>query len=772
MDPANGPEPCVVCGDNATGFHYRAMTCEGCKGFFRRSVQKKLVYTCKFNGRCSVSDKQNRNSCQKCRFDRCLKGGMAKDLVLDEDKRQAKRRLIEANRARKRAESEGSLHANHYPQAGATSAGPSPPKQSSYSIHMSLQQQLRKQTPIRVASAIQHPVAPPSGVPHYTNTTAEAYHSSGVQLDLNRGVHLPYNNESTIPIASQLTGQSHSAMAPLLSPQHGQNQYRNHPVYEPVRVTLPAVQSTLGIHPSELLHRTSLVHYMQESVAVSGSEGASLTGRPSASSTSPAQEGKTAVAGMSNSEACENLRWSVAHTGSMVPNSVGKPETEPQWTNEISAITSHLPLPMRNGLITSPQSGSKNESATALHRLTLSEVTSSPIITPSGEHCVYNSPIESVHSSLPVVVKQNETISLNGSEMNNTMTPDDVEQPSASSYLPWTHADEQLVDTLRKAYDKIQKNSTNSKIDTSDELDSFEMVKPEETSEGSVVQTIVDSQVTGFLSKLDDVEQDDIRQARTFYSNTFCDLAYGIEPMVARLVAFAKMVPGFGTLGADDQIHLLRDCCLDLVTLRAAYSISLSARSQGLVDQYPVRCQTLHGTDQTTTDRESPGSTNTAPPPIVNAFYPKLATSNEKCAQVIRSVAIKLARLGVDHTEVALMAAILLMSPDRTDLNDIETIENIQNTLLETFNRHVNRNRARSRSNASHQCWPRIIMALTELRSITMCTQELFLQEASNTQVHQLPWYFQELFAGNRAVTLGQEKVNEADSRPISQTVK
>ncbi|KAH9279811.1 Thyroid hormone receptor alpha-A [Echinococcus granulosus] len=104
MDTTNGPEPCVVCGDNATGFHYRAMTCEGCKGFFRRSVQKKLEYTCKFNGNCSVGDKQNRNSCQKCRFDRCIKGGMAMDLVLDEDKRLAKRRLIEANRARKQAE--------------------------------------------------------------------------------------------------------------------------------------------------------------------------------------------------------------------------------------------------------------------------------------------------------------------------------------------------------------------------------------------------------------------------------------------------------------------------------------------------------------------------------------------------------------------------------------------------------------------------------------------------------------------------------------------
>uniref|UniRef100_A0A5K3FVK9 Nuclear receptor domain-containing protein n=1 Tax=Mesocestoides corti TaxID=53468 RepID=A0A5K3FVK9_MESCO len=108
MDPTKGPEPCVVCGDNATGFHYRAMTCEGCKGFFRRSVQKKLKYTCKFNGQCFVGNKQNRNSCQKCRFDRCLKAGMATELVLDDDKRLAKRRLIEANRARRQAEASAS----------------------------------------------------------------------------------------------------------------------------------------------------------------------------------------------------------------------------------------------------------------------------------------------------------------------------------------------------------------------------------------------------------------------------------------------------------------------------------------------------------------------------------------------------------------------------------------------------------------------------------------------------------------------------------------
>ncbi|KAG7280827.1 hypothetical protein CRUP_010809 [Coryphaenoides rupestris] len=30
----NAPRICGVCGDKATGFHFNAMTCEGCKGFF------------------------------------------------------------------------------------------------------------------------------------------------------------------------------------------------------------------------------------------------------------------------------------------------------------------------------------------------------------------------------------------------------------------------------------------------------------------------------------------------------------------------------------------------------------------------------------------------------------------------------------------------------------------------------------------------------------------------------------------------------------------
>lgn len=68
---------CVVCSDKATGYHYGVFTCEGCKGFFKRTVQKRLDYTCKADGNCEVNQ-MTRNRCQYCRFQKCLVNGMLK----------------------------------------------------------------------------------------------------------------------------------------------------------------------------------------------------------------------------------------------------------------------------------------------------------------------------------------------------------------------------------------------------------------------------------------------------------------------------------------------------------------------------------------------------------------------------------------------------------------------------------------------------------------------------------------------------------------------
>lgn len=69
---------CAICGDRATGKHYGASSCDGCKGFFRRSVRKNHLYTCRFSRNCTV-DKDKRNQCRYCRLRKCFKAGMKKE---------------------------------------------------------------------------------------------------------------------------------------------------------------------------------------------------------------------------------------------------------------------------------------------------------------------------------------------------------------------------------------------------------------------------------------------------------------------------------------------------------------------------------------------------------------------------------------------------------------------------------------------------------------------------------------------------------------------
>ncbi|XP_078542137.1 nuclear receptor subfamily 4immunitygroup A member 1 [Lissotriton helveticus] len=78
--PGGNEGRCAVCGDNASCQHYGVRTCEGCKGFFKRTVQKNAKYICLANKDCPV-DKRRRNRCQFCRFQKCLNVGMVKEVV-------------------------------------------------------------------------------------------------------------------------------------------------------------------------------------------------------------------------------------------------------------------------------------------------------------------------------------------------------------------------------------------------------------------------------------------------------------------------------------------------------------------------------------------------------------------------------------------------------------------------------------------------------------------------------------------------------------------
>ncbi|KAK0424229.1 hypothetical protein QR680_008559 [Steinernema hermaphroditum] len=97
LDPLS-EEKCLVCGDRATGTHYGVVSCNGCKGFFRRTILRNQKFTCRFQKQC-VIDKNFRCACRYCRFQKCVSVGMRREAI------QYERDSIGATSPKKRRDS-------------------------------------------------------------------------------------------------------------------------------------------------------------------------------------------------------------------------------------------------------------------------------------------------------------------------------------------------------------------------------------------------------------------------------------------------------------------------------------------------------------------------------------------------------------------------------------------------------------------------------------------------------------------------------------------
>ncbi|XP_067903315.1 androgen receptor isoform X2 [Heterodontus francisci] len=66
---------CLICGDEASGCHYGALTCGSCKVFFKRAAEGKHKFLCASRNDCTI-DKVRRKNCPSCRLRKCFAAGM------------------------------------------------------------------------------------------------------------------------------------------------------------------------------------------------------------------------------------------------------------------------------------------------------------------------------------------------------------------------------------------------------------------------------------------------------------------------------------------------------------------------------------------------------------------------------------------------------------------------------------------------------------------------------------------------------------------------
>ncbi|XP_051951653.1 estrogen receptor-like [Xyrauchen texanus] len=126
FDTAKETRFCAVCSDYASGYHYGVWSCEGCKAFFKRSIQGHNDYVCPATNQCTI-DRNRRKSCQACRLRKCYEVGMMKGGV----RKDRGGRVIRRDRRRSSNEDRDKIGSEQLSRAGVNTAPPQDKKKSS-----------------------------------------------------------------------------------------------------------------------------------------------------------------------------------------------------------------------------------------------------------------------------------------------------------------------------------------------------------------------------------------------------------------------------------------------------------------------------------------------------------------------------------------------------------------------------------------------------------------------------------------------------------------
>ncbi|XP_041644105.1 nuclear receptor subfamily 5 group A member 2-like isoform X2 [Cheilinus undulatus] len=249
-------ELCPVCGDKVSGYHYGLLTCESCKGFFKRTVQNNKRYTCAENQECKI-DKTQRKRCPFCRFQKCLSVGMRLEAVRADRMRGGRNKfgpMYKRDRALKQ-QKKALIRSNGF-KLETTAPPPTSPLQTDYSftgtLHSlpTISKSLLPSTPSSITAPTDYEAnlyGPPS-----LGMTMQSQLSITTQYQYTafpgRAIKAECPDYTSSP--ESLTGYTYPEMYPSASPQ---------PPSLP-----PLVLELLRCDPDELVVQNKIVAHLQQ----------------------------------------------------------------------------------------------------------------------------------------------------------------------------------------------------------------------------------------------------------------------------------------------------------------------------------------------------------------------------------------------------------------------------------------------------------------------------------------------------------------------------
>ncbi|XP_027202446.2 nuclear hormone receptor 3 ROR-beta isoform X2 [Dermatophagoides pteronyssinus] len=690
--------PCKVCGDKSSGVHYGVITCEGCKGFFRRSQSSVVNYQCPRQKNCVV-DRVNRNRCQYCRLQKCLALGMSRDAV--KFGRMSKKQ-------REKVEDEVRYHRAQLVRPGSGGGG-----HSQHPSTMNNQQQHQTPTLIQTGGG---GVGSVCGMTQIVTASTTTSPNGGQVLSTGLGCgNSPNNNgplitniggqtsstssSSSSTSASSLTitalhGQLNSTTIPLSNGQQQQQQQphqHNQQQHQQSTITRVQQQQSGGINQQSnnssvvVAAVASSTQFQQRQQQQETSPDSSvLEQQPQQQPSSSSQH----VSYSSSSASSLTNGYSQYSNGDLTGNVMNN---NSPGTTTTTLYAQDKPYTLYAAYTTtSGGTNNNNNSQQQQHSTTASQ----------QQQQAANNMFDMIPSSTDFVdstttqfgeLKSSSTISTATTTQNNCQTTTINNDPTASSSTSTMSPDtnlHQLNSTITTTMMGSPNDCSNNNNNHIGGGSSTTTTTPQQNNNNNnnclvtltanhshlelLTKTVADAHTRTCLlttEQIIDCKRKPMDLSRVFefknlsHDQQWLRCADKLTDMIQQIIEFAKMIPGFMKLSQDDQIVLLKAGSFELCCLRMSRYYDLNTKqvvfNGGLMP--------------------------------IDAFLSQADITESKLISQAFQFAEHLADLKLTEAELALFSAYVLISPDRSGLKGILEIQRLNQAIMKALRNELNR---------------------------------------------------------------------------------